>query len=191
MDDGAVGVELGGGVAGVVGEFFDEILVALAELVLGEVGDGEFERGEVLDEVAEHGIGEAVLVRPLGIAKDPEELVGVGGLDGPHGLLQSLTDITIDLANLPPMGVRWHLETVVLWEQGKVLIPVRLPQCGDGLLIEDIAEPLEEEQGEDELLVVARVNGAPEEHGGSPEVGFEGLLGDAGHGERNTERNTK
>ena len=39
VDDGAVGVELGGGVAGVVGEFLDEILVALAQLVLGQVGD--------------------------------------------------------------------------------------------------------------------------------------------------------
>jgi hypothetical protein len=88
VDDGAVRVELGGGVAGVVGELLDEILVALAQLVLGQVGDGEFQRGEVLDEVAQHGIGQAVFVRPLRIAKDAEELVGVGGLDGPHGLLQ-------------------------------------------------------------------------------------------------------
>jgi hypothetical protein len=30
----------------------------LAQLVLGQVGDGEFQRGEVLDEVAQHGIGQ-------------------------------------------------------------------------------------------------------------------------------------
>ena len=39
MDDRAVGVELGGGVAGVVGELLDQVLVALAELVLGQIGD--------------------------------------------------------------------------------------------------------------------------------------------------------
>jgi hypothetical protein len=35
VDNGAVRVELGSRVAGVVGEFFDEILVALAQLVVG------------------------------------------------------------------------------------------------------------------------------------------------------------
>ena len=222
VDDGAVRVELphfvrpsgslrlaisaalrfGGGVAGVVGELLDEILmsapaltlraacgslsrsarfVALAQLVLGQVGDGEFQRGEVLDEVAQHGIGQAVLVRPLRIAKDAEELVGIGGLDGPHGLLQGPTHIPADLPNLPPMRVRRNLEAVVLREQRKILIPARLPQRGDGLLIEDIAQPLVEQQREDELLVVPRINRPPQEHGGSPEVGFEVLLSDAGH----------
>jgi hypothetical protein len=42
-------------------------------------------------------------------------------------------------------------------------------------------EPLVEEQREDELLVVPRINRPPQEHGGAPEVGFELLLGDAGH----------
>ena len=39
MDNGAVGVELGSGVAGVVGKFLDEVFVALAEFVLGQVGE--------------------------------------------------------------------------------------------------------------------------------------------------------
>ena len=51
VDDGAVGVELRGGVAGVVGELLDQVLVAVAELVLGHVGDGQVERAEVLDQV--------------------------------------------------------------------------------------------------------------------------------------------
>ncbi len=37
VDDGAVGVELGGRVAAVVGELLDEVLVTLAELVLRHV----------------------------------------------------------------------------------------------------------------------------------------------------------
>ena len=89
VDDGAVGVELGGGVAGVVGELLDQVFVALAQLVLGQVGDGEFQRAEVLDQVAQHGVGEAVLVGPLRVAEDAVELVGVGGLDGAHGGLQA------------------------------------------------------------------------------------------------------
>jgi hypothetical protein len=177
-------------VAGVVGELLDEILVALAQLVLGQVGDGEFQRGEVLDEVAQHGIRQAVLVRPLCITENAEELVRVRCLDGPHGLLQRPAHIAADLPNLPPMRLRRHLEAVVLQEQRKVLISARVPQCGNDLLIEDIAEALVEQQREDELLVVPCVDRAPQEHGGTPEVGFELLLCDAGHGELNTELNT-
>lgn len=142
-----------------------------------------------LDEVAQHGIGQAVLVRPLRIAKDAEELVGIGGLDGRHGLLQGAAHIAADLPNLPPVGVRRHLKAVVLREQREVLVSARLSQRGDVLLIEDIAQPLVEQQREDELLVVPRINRPPQEHGGSPEVGFEVFLGDAGHGEWNTELN--
>ena len=46
MDDSAVGVELRGRVAGVVGELLDQVLLALAQFVLGEARDGEFERAE-------------------------------------------------------------------------------------------------------------------------------------------------
>ena len=54
-----------------------------------------------------------------------------------------------------------------------------------------VSPPIVEQQREDELLVVPRINRPPQEHGGSPEVGFEVLLGDASRRELNTERNTK
>ena len=127
MDDGAVGVELGGGVAGVVGELLDEIFVALAQFVLGQIGDGEFERAEMLDQVAQHGVGEAVLVRPLRVAEDAVELVGVGRLDGAHGRLERCADILGDLPHLAPMGLGRNLETVVLREDGVTLRPRPIP----------------------------------------------------------------
>ena len=101
--------------------------------------------------------------------------------NGAHRLLQGVPDLAIDLANLSPVRVGWHLKAVVLREQRKVLIPARLAQRSERLLIEDIAQPLEEQQRKDELLVVARVNRPSQKHGGSPKVGFELLLGDAGH----------
>jgi hypothetical protein len=73
------------------------------------------------------------------------------------------------------------LEAVVLGEQGEVLVAAGVAQGGDGLLVEDIAEALVEKQREDELLVVAGVDGAAQEDGRAPEVGLELLLGDAGH----------
>jgi hypothetical protein len=63
-------------------------------------------------------------------------------------------------------------------------------QRGDqGLFVENVAKPFEEKEGENELLVVAGVDGPAQDGGRPPKVGFELLLGDAGHGELNTELN--
>ena len=123
VNNSSIGVKLSGSVAGIVGEFLDQILVALTQFVLWQVGDGEFQRGEVLDEIAQHGIGQAVFVCPLRIAKDAHEFVLVGDFNRAHGLLQSVPDIPIDLANFPPMSVRGNLKAVVLREHRKVLVP--------------------------------------------------------------------
>jgi hypothetical protein len=64
VDDGAVGVELGGGVAGVVGELLDQEFVGVAEFVLGHVGDRQRLGREVLDQVLERRVGQALAVGP-------------------------------------------------------------------------------------------------------------------------------
>ena len=78
------------------------------------------------------------------------------------------------------MGVGRNLEAVVLREQGELLVPAGFGQRGLRLFVEDIAQPLVEQQREDELLVVASIDSAAQQRGGSPEVGFELLLGRCG-----------
>ena len=123
VDDGAVRVELSGGVAGIVGEFLDQILVTLAQLILGEIRHGQLERGEVLNEVAEHGVGEAILIRPLGVAEDAHELRLVRRLNRPHGALEDAADIATGLPDFPPMSLGRDLESVILRKECKVLVP--------------------------------------------------------------------
>ena len=53
---------------------------SLAELVLGQVRDCQLEAAEVLHQIAQHRVGQAVLVGPLGVTEDPVELVGIGGV---------------------------------------------------------------------------------------------------------------
>ena len=89
------------------------------------------------------------------------------------------------------MRLGWHLKAVVLRKEGEILIPIRLSQGDQGLFVENVAKPFEEKEGENELLVVACVDGPAQDGGRPPKVGFELLLGDAGHGERNTELNTE
>ena len=78
------------------------------------------------------------------------------------------------------MGLGRNLEAVVLRVGGELRVAAGFLQRGLRLLVEDVAEALVEQQREDELLVVARVDGPAQERGRAPEVGFELLLGDAG-----------
>jgi len=56
MNHGAIGIELGGGVARIVGEFLDQELVALSKLIFRQVGDREVESAKMLDEISKHGV---------------------------------------------------------------------------------------------------------------------------------------
>ena len=82
----AVGVELLRGVAAVVGELLDQVLVAVAELVLGHVREAERVLREVLDEVLERLVGHLRLVGPRRVAEDAGEALRVGRLDRAEGV---------------------------------------------------------------------------------------------------------
>jgi hypothetical protein len=89
----AVGVELLRGVAAVVGKLLDEVLVAVAELVLGHVGKTQGVLREVLDEVLERLVWHLGLVGPGGVAEDALQPLRVGGLDGLISVQQRPADI--------------------------------------------------------------------------------------------------
>ena len=68
----------------------------------------------MLDQVAQHGVGEPVLVGPLRVAEDAVELVRVGRLDGAHGRLERPADVRGRLPHVAPVAPRRNLEAVVL-----------------------------------------------------------------------------
>ena len=102
---GARRVELARLLVGGVGELLDQVFVGLAE----DVGlcrlIAEVDAREMLDEVAQQRVGQAVLVGPLGIAEDAVEGFRVGLLDAAHGLLQRLADIGGHRAHIVPVAV--------------------------------------------------------------------------------------
>ena len=57
MHHGAVGIELGSGVARVVGKFFDQVFVGVAEFIFGHVGHRQGAGGKVFDKIFQRGIG--------------------------------------------------------------------------------------------------------------------------------------
>ena len=87
--------------------------------------------------------------------------------------------LVVTVAHVAPVRAGRNLEAMVLGERGVVHVPARLVQRPLALLVVHVAQPLEEEQREDELLVVARVDQPAQQRRRAPQVGFELGLGDA------------
>lgn len=126
----------------------------------------------MLDQVLQQGIGEAILVGPLGIPEDAVQPVRVGFLDTAHGLLQAVTDVGALLSHVVPVTAIGYLKAVLLGEQGEHHILARLAQSCFEFLIIDVGEALEEEQREDVGLEIRRIHGTTQDIGGLPEVRF-------------------
>ena len=118
-DDGARRVELARLLVGGVGELLDQVLVGLAEDVGLRRLVAQRDAREVLDQVAQQRIGQALLVRPLGVAEDAVERFRVRLLDAAHGLLQRLPDVGRHRPHVAPVAILWNLEAVVLRESGR------------------------------------------------------------------------
>ena len=74
------------------------------------------------------------------------------------------------------MSFGWDLETVVLAIGSEGSVAARFFECSLCLLVKHIADAFIEQEREDELLVVAGVNGPAQKRRRAPQVGFELLL---------------
>lgn len=89
----------------------------------------------MLNQVAQERIGKPLLVRPLGIAEDAVERLGVGLLDPAHGRLKSLAHVARDRANVTPVAAVRNLEAVVLRKQRVLVVATGLRQRCLALLV--------------------------------------------------------
>ena len=113
MDERAVGVELLRRVTAVVGELLDEVLVAVAELVLGHGSEAQRVPREVLDEVLQRLVGQLRLVRPRGVAEDAGQALRVGRLDGAKRVQQRPANVAGGAADVGPVRAVGDREAVV------------------------------------------------------------------------------
>ena len=169
-DDRTRRIEFSGLFVGQIREFLDQVFIGVAEDIGLAMGIAETQPREVLDEVFEQSIGQAILIRPLCIAKDAMQRIGVGLLNATHGLLQRIPNVRALGAHLLPVTPLRHLKSVVFGELGKLHIALRFFQGAVQLLIVDIGQALEEEQGENVRLEVRRVDGTPQDIGGFPKM---------------------
>ena len=85
-------------------------------------------------------------------------------------MLEGGADVGGRLSDISPVATFGYLESVDLWEVERVFFAVQLRSFGR-LVIPDVADPLEEEQGQDVALPVGQVDGpAALDVGGFPQV---------------------
>ena len=171
----AVGVELLRGVAAVVGELLDEVLVGVAQLVLGHRGEAQRVLREMLDQVLERHVRHLRHVRPRRVAEDAGQAFRVGRLDGAERAPQRAAHVARRAADVGPVGAGRDGEPVV-GRRPRIVLVAGFVEGAPVFLAPDIGEALEEEQREDVLLVVAGVDQAAQEVGRAPEVRFQRLL---------------
>ena len=186
------GVEFAGLFAGGVGEEFDEVFVGGAEEV-GElevlVAEGDFLK--ILDEVGEDVVVEGALADlavEVDVFEDVLEGLVVGVLDGFEGLVEAGADVGLEVAEGGPVGLGRDVEGV--------LVAVGELAGDDGgaeaageegflqlllLLVEEVAQPLQEKHTEDVFLILGGIHvaaqivaGAEEETGELAEGEFGG-----------------
>ena len=178
MDDSSVGIELLRRVAAVISELFDQILITLAQLVLGTVGNGKGLGAEMLNQILQQPIREAVLVCPGTIAENALEHIGIGAFDFTEGFCDGNTDILGYGADILPMGAFGNDEPVVFFPFQGFFIAVFCQNLLTFLIVH-IADALEEQKWEDILLVSTGINVGAEQNCGIPQVGLQFFNGDS------------
>jgi len=96
----------------------------------------------MLDQIAQHGVGEPVLVRPLRIAENAIELIRVRRLNSAHGRLNSLSHILRGLPHLSPVGISGNLKTRLLLAGCVAFVAARFRQRHLRLFVKHVAHAL-------------------------------------------------
>ena len=178
MDNSTVGIELLCRMAAVISELFDQVFITLAQLVLGTISDGKRLGAEMLNQVLQQPIREAVLVRLGTIAENALEHIGIGTLNFAEGFRDGNTDILGYGTDILPMSALGDDEAVVFFPFQCFLITI----LGKNLLaffIVHIADALEEQKWENILLVSTGINIGTEQNCGIPQVGLQFFNGDS------------
>jgi hypothetical protein len=187
-------VEFAGALAGVFGELADEVFVAAADDVGLDVGEAEPLGADGLDEVGEPVVVEVALAVGGGVEVDAvddalEQRIRVGDVPEERG--KRGADLRGERADDGPdgfvgrLGLEREIETDDFFVARDVFegFSARATQAfcnAVEFVVEDIAEPLGEDEREDEILVFGRILGTADGAGGIPDPSFEGFVGGNG-----------
>jgi hypothetical protein len=134
----------------------------------------------MLEKALQGGVGEALLVVEVHVLEHAAKLV-VRVFDGVEGGVQMLADVGGVFPNVLPEMPGRDVETVFFRIGGKLGIAV-LREALLVLLLPHVAEAFEEEQAENIVLVVGRIDGAAKDISRFPEVALQLAEGKNCHG---------
>jgi hypothetical protein len=171
--DRARGVKLARLLVRQIRKLLDQVFVGLAENVGLRRLVAERDSRKTFDEIAEQGVGQALLVGPRRIAEDAVKRFRIRFFDAAYGLLQRLTDIGCNHTNVAPVAAFGNLKPVVLGELCVFLVIARFRQRRRIFLIMDIGDAFKKKQREYIGFEVGGIHRTAQDVGGFPEEGFE------------------
>lgn len=122
--------------------------------------------------LAQHGIRQAVLVRPLRIAKDTIKCVEICLLDPTQSGLERLAYIRGYLPHIPPVAVVWNLKAIIFREESGLLLTTELLQSCGVFIVMNVREPLEEHQWKNVRFEICGIHRPAKDVRGLPKMGF-------------------
>ena len=180
------GVELAGALAAALGELADKVFVALADDVGLDVFEPEALGADGLDEVGEEVIVEVALavgsgVKVHAVNDSPQARVFLG--DSLHVGSDAFADLVGERSDDRPDGLlrvfrderEIEADELVVGPDELEGLLTRADLVGDAvqLVIKNVTEALDEDEGEDVVLVFRRVFDTPYKTGSTPEPRFE------------------
>ena len=166
-------IELARLLVGEISELLDEVLVGVAEHVVRNRGVPKVHLTEVVDQVDKKRIGQPILVTPLDVAEYAIERVRIRFLDLAHSSLDGLPGVGTAGPEVRPVALGWNLEAVLLWQGRVLLVAVGLCKRCLAFLVEDVADPLQEQQRKDVCLEIGGIHGAAQDVCGIPQPGLQ------------------
>ena len=103
MDHGAVRIELLRSMSAVIGELFDQVFIALAELIFRAVFKRQITGGEMLQQIPQQPVRQTVFIRPGTVAEDANHLFAVCLFDFAERRNDCRTDVFRYLADVIPV----------------------------------------------------------------------------------------
>ena len=170
MNDRSVCVKFLRCMAAVVGKLFNQILVALAELIFWTVGNRKRFCTEVLYQILQKAIRQPVFIGPGPITKNSLQFAGICFFDLTEGINNSLSNIFRYSSDIFPVCSLRNNKAVVFLPFQRICIAVEFFQDLHTFFIVNIADALKKQQRKDILFICARVDTGTQKHSGIPEV---------------------
>ena len=158
----SVGIKLLGRMAAVIRKLFNQILIALPQLIFRAVPNRQGFCAEMFQQIFQKTIRKPFFIGPCAISENPLQLIRISSLDLPESLHNRHSHIFRHIAHILPMSPFRHKKSMVFLPLQGFRISIVFLQNLSALLIIYITDPFKKQQRKDILFIGSRINAGPQ-----------------------------